>query len=324
MNTRVKQILLGLLIFGCITGILLAVIHIVLSERESELDNPYTYDISALEDTAAIPELYTETAQIWPGLSNLTSIAIGPDDLVYVTASGWVQVYDRTGMLKRTWPLDGTPECSAVGPDGTVYLGMLTHVEAYNPDGTLKHVWPELEGEAHITAIAIEGTNSFIADYGSRKIVRCDMSGRPTGIIGAKDAERDIPGFVIPSPYFDCIPAGDGTIWAVNPGRHLLQNFTPEGDLRSSWGSASMGIDGFCGCCNPTYIALLSDGSFVTSEKGLVRVKVYKADGEFAGLVAGSDMFDEGTTGLDLAVDSTDRIYVLDPYRGSVRIFERK
>jgi hypothetical protein len=37
--------------------------------------------------------------------------------------------------------------------------------------------------------------------------------------------------------------------------------------------------------------------------------------------VAGSDRFDEGTVGLDLALDSAQRILVLDPARRAVRIF---
>jgi len=40
-------------------------------------------------------------------------------------------------------------------------------------------------------------------------------------------------------------------------------------------------------------------------------------------MVAGSEAFIEGTTSLDLATDSNDRILVLDPGKGLVRIFEK-
>jgi len=82
--------------------------------------------------------------------------------------------------------------------------------------------------------------------------------------------------------------------------------------------------EGFCGCCNPSHIALFPDGRFVTSEKGLPRVKVYDAKGVFVGLVAGPDMFAEDAVGLDLAVDSRGRILVLDPARRMVRVFAAK
>jgi hypothetical protein len=51
-------------------------------------------------------------------------------------------------------------------------------------------------------------------------------------------------------------------------------------------------------------------------------VKVYNPDGTLVGLVAGPDSFEEMTVGLDLAVDSSDRILVLDPKKRAVRIFE--
>jgi hypothetical protein len=82
-----------------------------------------------------------------------------------------------------------------------------------------------------------------------------------------------------------------------------------------------MEIEGFCGCCNPSHFAIREDGSFVTSEKGIPRIKVYDRLGRLAAVVAGPDNFDEGTVGLDLALDSAQRILVLDPARRAVRIF---
>ncbi len=46
--------------------------------------------------------------------------------------------------------------------------------------------------------------------------------------------------------------------------------------------------------------------------------------GDFKSVVAAPNQFDTGTTGLDLAVDTKDRIIVLDPSRKMVRIFELK
>ena len=70
--------------------------------------------------------------------------------------------------------------------------------------------------------------------------------------------------------------------------------------------------------------AFMTDGSFVTSEKGIERIKVYGPDGIYKYLVASPDSFEEGTRGLDLAVDSQERILVLDPVKKKVRIFVKK
>ena len=85
-----------------------------------------------------------------------------------------------------------------------------------------------------------------------------------------------------------------------------------------------MDAGGFCGCCNPTHLALLPGGGFVTSEKGITRVKVNNDHGDHQSIVAGADVFNEGTTGLALAVNSDGRILVLDPVRGQVRTFARR
>ena len=187
-----------------------------------------------------------------------------------------------------------------------------------------KSHWESLGEDAIITSIALSDQHVFIADAGNRIVWKLDKNGNLQGRIGEKDAAKDIPGFVIPSPYFDVAVDLDGFLWAANTGRHSLENYTTDGDFRSSWGEYSMKIDGFCGCCNPSHFMILEDGSFVTSEKGIPRVKVYNRLGNLVSIVAGADQFDEGTVGLDLAKDSSQRIYVLDPRRKMVRIFEKE
>jgi hypothetical protein len=113
-------------------------------------------------------------------------------------------------------------------------------------------------------------------------------------------------------------------LWLTNPGRRRVENHTYDGMYRFAWGKASMRIEGFCGCCNPTHLAIDADGRFFTSEKGLPRVKRYDPQGDFECVVAPPKAFADGTTGLDLAVDRAGRVLVLDPHRRAVRIFEPK
>ncbi|HQU73469.1 MAG TPA: hypothetical protein PLG66_14295, partial [Calditrichia bacterium] len=65
-------------------------------------------------------------------------------------------------------------------------------------------------------------------------------------------------------------------------------------------------------------------GSFVTSEKGLARVKIHERTGDLRTVVAAPGDFQKGTVGLDLAVDARGRVLVLDPRMGAVRVFEKK
>lgn len=95
-------------------------------------------------------------------------------------------------------------------------------------------------------------------------------------------------------------------------------------------------MEGFCGCCNPVNFAILADGSFVTCEKGIARVKIYAPDGSFVGVVAGpQQLVADGASrvcetvaqcqagGFDVAADNQGKVYVLDTIKGVVRMFVR-
>jgi hypothetical protein len=205
-----------------------------------------------------------------------------------------------------------------------------------DPMGVEMARWTVPADNAILTSIAMDETNVFVADAMNKLVWRFDRKGNVLGKIGQKDAERNIPGIVVPSPYFDIAMYPDGLLRVVNPGRHWIEAYTAEGDREWFWGTAAVGIDGFSGCCNPVALAVLPDGGFVTAEKGLVRVKVYDAEGEFVGVVAGPDELgwieplrvcktpeECKAKGFDVAVDKTGRIFVLDTLRNVVKIFER-
>jgi hypothetical protein len=198
------------------------------------------------------------------------------------------------------------------------------HIEVYAGTGRQLKRWDSFGEDAFITSVAVSGNDIYIADAGEKTVYHCNGSGALLKRIGEKDPARNIPGFLVPSPYFDLGPGIRGELWIVNPGRHRLCQFDRDGNLVASWGESSLTLEGFCGCCNPSNFAMMSDGSFVTAEKGIERIKIYRPDGSFACLVAGPDSFMEGTRGIDLAVDSRDRIIVLDPGRNQVRIFVKK
>ena len=148
----------------------------------------------------------------------------------------------------------------------------------------------------------------------------------------------NIPGLIVPSPYLDVKLARDGLLRVNNTGRHRVEAYTASGDLEFSWGKPPAAIEGFCGCCNPIGLALLPDGRYVTCEKGLPRVKVYSPEGVFeigrgrAGILPrerARPTFVKGTAdcslgGLDAAVDSQQRIYILDLVANDVRVMKRK
>lgn len=291
--------------------------------KEQAQKNPYVYDLSNFRKTDPASLCYNETAQIKPDAAELRGIATSSDDKIFVSGDNKVFCFEKNGKSVFEFQIENPAQCITASPSGEIFLGVGNHVEIWDERGKLIKKWEAFNESSFITSIAISEKYVFVADVGNKKVFRYDHSGNLSLIIGEKNTEKGIPGFIIPSPYFDLLLGRDGELWVVNPGRHAFEAYNENGDLISIWNKTSMQTDGFSGCCNPSHIALLSDGSFVTSEKGIERVKIHLPSGDFKCVVAGPEQFIEGTTGLDLATDSNDRILVLDPGKGIIRIFEK-
>lgn len=287
--------------------------------RQAELGKSFSYSLAPYRNVDPTLIQYTETDRLVPDIKHLSALAIAPDEKIYIGGKNAIAVFPGGKKLKIT----GTPSCLAVDEDGTIFTGMQTHIEVFSEDGTVS-AWPSPGEKAFLTSIAVDDRYVYAADAGSRRVWRYEKSGGAPFEIGAKDESTGVREFYIPSPSFDIDLGPDGSLWVVNPGYHALENYRPDGTLISSWQKSAFTIEGFSGCCNPAHFALMPDGSFVTAEKGLPRVKIHNVDGSLRCVVAAPAQFDETATGLDVATDAEGRIYVLDPGRGEVRIFEKK
>ncbi len=296
--------------------------------------NPFAYDISRLQKTDPKLITYEETARWKAPHPEARRMAIAHDDTLYICSGNYVTAMDKSGERGTEIALAEPPRCVAVAKDGPIFIGLRDHVEVFDAKGARQATWDSPGKKPWLTGLAVTENDVFAADAGNRVILRYDKSGKLVRRIGEKDKERNIPGFIIPSPFFDVEIARDGLLRVNNPGRHRVEIYTADGDFEGSWGTVSMGITGFCGCCNPINLALLADGRFVTCEKGLPRVKIYSATGEFESVVAGVEIFSENgkacgpsdctAGGLDAVVDSQGQIFILDFVTGDVRVMKRK
>lgn len=323
--------------FGQTAGVM-AVLGTIASQRaqgaEKKSTNPFAYDVSRLQKTDPKLIAYEEKSRWKAPRAEAKRIAIGVDDTLYVCSGNYLTALAGSGEQRLEIASSEPTRCCAVAKDGMIFLGLRDHIEVFDAKGARKASWESLGKKAWLTGIAATENDVFAADAGNRVILRYEKSGKLIRRIGEKDKERNIPGFIIPSPFFDVELARDGLLRVNNPGRHRMELYTPDGDFEGSWGVTAMGITGFCGCCNPINFALLPDGKYVTCEKGLPRVKVYSETGEFQSVVAGVEAFSENARacgpsdctagGLDAAVDSQGRIYILDIVTGDVRVMQRK
>lgn len=296
--------------------------------------NPFAYDLSRFSHTDPKLIAWEEVSRRVCPVKDARRLAIGPGDVVHIAAGNYLIRWSATG----THPdIDfGTQVTAlAVADDGTVVVALRNRVTFLDPAGARRDTWEIGSPKSWFSGLAVTEHDVWIADAGERVIWHHDRTGKRLGRIGAKDAERNIPGFVVPSPFLDVRLHPDGLLRVNNPGRHRVEAYTTGGDLELVWGQPSAGIAGFCGCCNPISLASLPDGRTVTCEKGLPRVKIYAADGTFESVVAGTETFQDNQRlcanpsdctrgGLDVAVDGQARIHILDRVTGEVRVMRPK
>ena len=239
-----------------------------------------------------------------------------------------IVVLSPDGREIRRLDLPLAPQALATA-DKTIYVASKNAIAVLTSEGQQQDRWATLGDKAHLVSLAVSDEYVFAADAGNRVVMRYDRkTGKRTYKNGLADSGAFLSGFKVPSPHLDVAMTAAGNLLTVDPGRSLVQLRDVYGDVLKSWGTQGSEITKFYGCCNPAAIATLDDGSVVTYEKTLQRVKVYTPEGKLSNVAAGPNEFSDHPKDTsivpDMAVDRDGRILVLDPVRKVVRIFKRK
>ncbi len=314
----------GLYIFlALLSATIFALIVFDFNTTNNKKGNPYALDLSEYKSVAPSLIHYTETRNIRLKCEAPKSIFFF-DDRLFIGADNFLQIITLDGRELLKAGLPASPQCIYPAPDGRIFIAFRDHIEVYDNSGRQLAKWEPLGEKAVITALALKGDLLFAADAGQRQVVKYSAAtGQQLGQFTGKTEFENAHGFIVPSANFDLAVNGEGELWVVNPGKHSFENYTDDGDLRTYWENSSPGIEGFSGCCNPAHLATLPDGSFVTSEKKLVRIKVHKPSGELASVVAPPEKFTTDGKAPDITVSPSGDIYALDLDRKVIRIFEK-
>lgn len=271
---------------------------------------------------------YEEIKSI-PLKEEIKRIEVAKDGGIWVSSGKDILILSPEGNLKSKIKFSNDVKCFHLSNDRLI-VGFKDFIEIYSPDGNKVKTWESFGKKVWLTAIVYFDGEIFVADCGNRQVLRCTDNREIKAKIDGKSEERS-NGFIIPSPYFDMGKGIDGLLWIANPGRHRIEAYNKEGKIIKWWGKPTFAIDGFCGCCNPSYFKITKEGKFVTSEKGLVRIKVYSSAGELESVVGGMETFPSyykssipESVGLDIAVDESGKVYVADIVEKKIRIFKEK
>lgn len=316
----------GIVIFLIILALVIVAVMVGdwYSKRPDRMEaNKFEFSVDEFKNVPDELIHYRESKNFRLGFNRPAGLTIFNDE-IYAVGDSSLKIIDLSGQLRSEIYLNDAPK-TAEADSNNIFIAFRNRVEVFNPEGTKTAGW-NFDENSVITSMAATPEFVYFADAGRRKVIKMNRTGEKLMEFDGKADQDDLHGFIIPSPYFDLDINAFGDLWVVNPGLHTLENYTPDGNLREHWQASGAATENFSGCCNPAHFCFLPDGSFVTSEKGLVRIKVYKPSGEFDGVVAPPTKFDDKIEGQapDIAVDSQGNIYALDFDRNVLRVFEKK
>jgi hypothetical protein len=269
------------------------------------------------------------------GFIESRNVTVDTSGILYLVGDQAIRMMDSRGRIKDTIELNVTPYC-LIPADKHFYIGTRDRIVIADKKGKVQTKWSSLGDHAWITSITLADEHIYIADAGQRIVWSYDLKGNFIRRIGEKNPEKNIPGFVVPGPYFDLAMAPDGLLRVSNPGRHQVEAYTVKGDREFAWGKFGNGLEDFTACCNPVSFTILADGNIITCEKGFARVKIYDTFGNLMGFVADPEQLANVSPevgvktervqryGFDVTADSNGYVYILDRARNVVRFFKRK
>jgi hypothetical protein len=224
--------------------------------------------------------------------------------LIIAASEGAVSLYtpDGTRTFHFSLPAErGTVRDVAVN-DGKIYLLHPTCIGVYDFTGKEVQMWKSCSDAADHCGIAVTRNAVFVTDASAKNICLYRHDGSMVRFI---DSPK---GFVVPSYSFAIAHFGDD-VYCSNPGRHLVEHYSSEGEYVGSFGKTGIEEGAFCGCCNPVHIAFTPTGDLLTSEKGRPRISCYAPDGTFrstlldaAAMGGGNEAYDIKVLGTRLAV----------------------
>ncbi len=317
----------GIIIFLIILAVVIIAVIVGdwYSKRPDNMEaNKFAYSLDQFRNVPEELIYYKETKNFKIGFEKPRGLEV-KNDKIYIVGDRELKIINFSGKLLTEVGFMEEPHSLDVCND-KIYVVFEKYVWILDENGKTIHKWESMDNDSYLTAVAVQEDDIFVADAGKRKIKRYSHKGELLNEFEGQTSEDVLHGFIIPSANFDIDINEFDDLWVVNPGMHTLENYTAEGRLREHWKASGNQTENFSGCCNPAYYCFLPNGSFVTSEKGLVRIKVYKPSGEFFGVVAAPNKFDNKIDGQapDVATDEEGNIYALDFDKKVLRVFEKK
>jgi hypothetical protein len=247
---------------------------------------------------------------------SLKAVTVSIKGRIYLGGDSFVSCFDND--LKLVWSIRTPfPVTSLSNFGDTIYASTIELIIVINTNGEIKDEWGPYEDKSLITSVSANKSFIAFADAGNKMIFILDKSGVVKKLIGQNDGQ-----FILPSPYFDVALNEDNAVFVANTGHRRIETRNIEGELKSYFGEPGTAPGAFCGCCNPAHFAVIPNG-FVTSEKGINRIKILNKSGAFVEYVSAVNKFYPSVP-LDVASVDGKTIYAANPVDSKLYVFTRK
>ena len=241
---------------------------------------------------------------------------------IYLATPNAISIYGMSGELQTNFATPSDVRDLAV-LDGHIYALFPTRIEVYDYQGNELQTIEACSENSDYCALAVCPEGIFVTDAANKNICKYNLDGSLARFI------QSPKGFIVPSYSFGITyvaPTGtetQGKICCSNPGRHLVESYTLEGEFISSFGKAGADAGAFSGCCNPVIVTTANNGELLTSEKGIPRISCYSEGGKFRSVLLDSKALGGGHSAYDVRV-MKDKLIVCGGKKVSVFQYDKR
>jgi hypothetical protein len=168
----------GIIIFLIMLAIVIVAVMVGdwYSKRPDNMKgNKFAYSVDEFKNVPDELIHYKETKNFKIGFEKPAGLTIAKNK-IYIVGDKKIKIIDRTGKLINEFNLPAEPHTlEAVGDK--IYIAFEKQILVYDEYGIIHKDWGELEENTYLTAIAAFDENIFVADAGTRRILRFNFAG---------------------------------------------------------------------------------------------------------------------------------------------------
>ena len=249
---------------------------------------------------------------------------LAPDDIcamevdggsIYIATPNNISIYGMSGELQTNFPTPSDLRDIAIY-EGKIYALYPTRIEIYDRLGEITNEWEACSENSDYCSLAVCPDGVFVTDAANKNICKYNLDGTLARFI------QSPKGFVVPSYCFG-ITYMDGIVYCSNPGRHLVESYSTDGEFVAAFGKPGTEAGAFSGCCNPAVLTPSNNGELLTSEKGIPRISCYRTDGSFRSVLLDNKALGGGHNAYDVRV-MKDKLIVAGGNKVSVFQYDKR